>query len=48
MRNQPEDVLEIEMTTRCVLQCPACSRMHDANGREIWDAGHIDKELLFL
>ena len=47
MRNQPDDVLEIELTSRCVLQCPACSRMHDPKGKPIWDAGHLDKELLF-
>ena len=47
MRNQTDDVLEIELTTKCVLQCPACSRMHDIKGREIWDAGHLDKEVLF-
>ena len=47
MRNQADDVLEIELTSRCVLQCPACSRMHDPKGRPIWDVGHLDKEVLF-
>lgn len=47
MLNQKEDELEIEITSKCVLQCPACSRMHDPEGKQIWDAGHLDKELLF-
>lgn len=47
MHNQPDDKLEIEITSKCVLQCPACSRMKDINHGGIWDAGHLDKELLF-
>ena len=47
MHNQQDDKLEIELTTRCVLQCPACSRERDASNKSVWDAGHLDKEILF-
>ena len=47
MLNQHEDKLEIELTSKCVLQCPACARMHDVENKKIWDAGHLDKEILF-
>ena len=47
MLDQTKDKLEIELTSKCVIQCPACSRTVDADGKSIWDAGHLDKELLF-
>ena len=47
MFSQEHRQLEIEITSRCVLQCPACARVHDHEGKEFWDAGHLEKELLF-
>jgi MoaA/NifB/PqqE/SkfB family radical SAM enzyme len=47
MIDQTKDKLEIELTSKCVIQCPACSRMFDIENKSIWDAGHLDKELLF-
>jgi len=47
MIDQTKDKLEIELTSKCVIQCPACSRTVDESGKSIWDAGHLDKELLF-
>jgi len=49
MHNQIEDTLELEITSKCVLQCPACARTNETSSDEKsqWDHGHLEKELLF-
>lgn len=47
MLNQLNDKLEIELTSKCALQCPACARVIEADNKQAWDAGHLTKEMLF-
>ena len=49
MHNQINDTLELEITSKCVLQCPACARTNetDITEKSEWDIGHLDKDLLF-
>jgi MoaA/NifB/PqqE/SkfB family radical SAM enzyme len=47
MLNQSDDKLEIELTSKCALQCPACARVTQSDMKQEWDAGHLSKELLF-
>lgn len=42
----PKDTLEIEITSRCTLACPACSRMNTKHLRSKWDTGDLPLELL--
>ena len=35
--------LEIEITTRCPIKCPACPRTYQTD----WDTGYLDKKLVF-
>ena len=37
--------LEIELTTKCTLGCPACPRNNPTLLREQWDVGHLDTTL---
>ena len=39
--NRYEHSLEVELTSKCTLQCPACSRTHNNQQKDIWDAGHM-------
>jgi len=36
--------LEIELTSKCTLQCPACSRMTSTN--RVWDSGDMDIDVI--
>lgn len=38
--------LEIELTTKCTLGCPACPRNDPKDLKEHWDVGHLDKEIV--
>jgi MoaA/NifB/PqqE/SkfB family radical SAM enzyme len=37
--------LEIELTTKCTLGCPACPRNNPNEKKEDWDVGHLDKTI---
>jgi len=37
--------LEIELTTKCTLGCPACPRNNPGEKKEDWDVGHMDTDL---
>lgn len=37
--------LEIELTTKCTLGCPACPRNDPQEKKENWDVGHIDTNI---
>ena len=37
--------LEIELTTKCTLRCPACPRNNPGEKKEDWDVGHMDTDL---
>jgi len=37
--------LEIELTTKCTLGCPACPRNHAWDKPEDWDVGHMNTDL---
>ncbi len=38
--------LEIELTTKCTLGCPACPRNNPFEKKEDWDVGHLDKNIV--
>ena len=38
--------LEIELTTKCTLGCPACPRNHSDDLKENWDVGHLDTNII--
>jgi len=38
--------LEIELTTKCTLGCPACPRNNPLELKENWDVGHLDANLI--
>jgi MoaA/NifB/PqqE/SkfB family radical SAM enzyme len=42
LRNSP---LEIELTTKCTLGCPACPRNDPNEKKEDWDVGHLDTDI---
>lgn len=50
-QNEVNSSLEIELTTKCVLECPACPRVNRRNHPEspepisYWDHGHMDTEV---
>ena len=37
--------LEIELTTKCTLGCPACPRNHEWDKPGDWDVGHMNTDL---
>ena len=37
--------IEIELTTKCTLGCPACPRNNPGEKKEDWDVGHMDTGL---
>ena len=37
--------LEIELTTKCTLGCPACPRNDPISSKEDWDVGHLDTDI---
>ena len=37
--------LEIELTTKCTLGCPACPRNDPISLKEDWDVGHLDTDI---
>ena len=37
--------LEIELTTKCTLGCPACPRNDPMSSKEDWDVGHLDTDI---
>ena len=40
--------VEIELTTKCTLECPACPRTYRRKfGDRTWDTGHLDKNIVF-
>lgn len=39
--NRYEYSLEVELTSKCTLQCPACSRSSTRENASYWDAGHM-------
>ena len=39
------NALEIELTTKCTLGCPACPRNDPGDNKEDWDVGHLDTDL---
>jgi len=39
--NRYEHSLEVELTSKCTLLCPACSRHHENDRKAHWDAGHM-------
>ena len=40
--------VEIELTTKCTLECPACPRTYrKLEGDTSWDTGHLDKNVVF-
>ncbi len=41
-----DNVLEIELTTKCTLGCPACPRNDPKIPKKEWDVGHIDTDLI--
>jgi MoaA/NifB/PqqE/SkfB family radical SAM enzyme len=38
--------LEIELTTKCTLGCPACPRNDPREKKEDWDVGHLDTNII--
>tara|TARA_R110002074_G_scaffold351796_1_gene523007 strand:+ start:572 stop:1204 length:633 start_codon:yes stop_codon:yes gene_type:complete len=40
------NTLEIELTTKCTLGCPACPRNNPFEKKEDWDVGHLDKNIV--
>lgn len=40
-----DNPLEIELTTKCTLGCPACPRNNPNEPAEQWDVGHINTDL---
>jgi len=38
--------VEIELTTKCTLGCPACPRNDPFDLKENWDVGHLNTELI--
>ena len=38
--------LEIELTTKCTLGCPACPRNNREDPKEGWDVGHLDTNII--
>ena len=38
--------LEIELTTKCTIGCPACPRNDPFDLKENWDVGHLDTNLI--
>ena len=38
--------IEIELTTKCTLGCPACPRNDPYHKKEIWDVGHLDTDIV--
>lgn len=38
--------IEIELTTKCTIACPACPRTIQNKNKYHWDTGHIDVDLL--
>ena len=40
--------VEIELTTKCTIACPACPRTFRRKaGDRTWDTGHLDKNIVF-
>tara|TARA_B100001057_G_scaffold500153_1_gene613769 strand:- start:553 stop:1182 length:630 start_codon:yes stop_codon:yes gene_type:complete len=40
--------VEIELTTKCTIACPACPRTYRRKlGDRTWDTGHLDKNVVF-
>ena len=40
--------VEIELTTKCTIECPACPRTYRRKfGDRTWDTGHLDKNVVF-
>ena len=39
------NALEIELTTKCTLGCPACPRNKLLDKKEDWDVGHLNTDL---
>ena len=40
--------VEIELTTKCTIACPACPRTYRRkSGDRTWDTGHLDKNIVF-
>jgi MoaA/NifB/PqqE/SkfB family radical SAM enzyme len=37
--------LEIELTTKCTLGCPACPRNDTEEKKENWDVGHMNTDI---
>ena len=46
MKEMAIDSLEIELTSKCTLACPGCSRVNTKHLKEDWDAGHLPFELV--
>jgi MoaA/NifB/PqqE/SkfB family radical SAM enzyme len=46
MQVMTKDTLEIEITSKCTLACPACSRVNTKEMRAKWDTGDLPLELL--
>jgi MoaA/NifB/PqqE/SkfB family radical SAM enzyme len=46
MRSMILDSLEIELTTKCTLACPGCSRVNTKHLKEEWDKGHLPLDLV--
>lgn len=46
MREMTGDSLEIELTSKCTLACPGCSRVNTIHLRELWDKGHLPFDLV--
>tara|TARA_B100000282_G_C31737205_1_gene494118 strand:+ start:2631 stop:3257 length:627 start_codon:yes stop_codon:yes gene_type:complete len=40
--------VEIELTTKCTIKCPACPRTYRRKlGDTTWDTGHLDKNIVY-
>ena len=46
MRSMSLDSLEIELTSKCTLACPGCSRENTKHLKAEWDHGHLPFELV--
>ena len=43
-----ELLLQIELTTKCTIECPGCPRTYKKKeDNTTWDYGHIDKQIVF-
>jgi MoaA/NifB/PqqE/SkfB family radical SAM enzyme len=43
---QNDDTLEIELTSKCTLACPGCSRVVMEKHKDVWDGGHLPTQLI--